>query len=82
METEFKRLDFKPLVFGTFGEASTNVKTVVDMAVEYVRCGALGAIDGNNYSEECQSIVKEKIPHAVEVAVWRGHTNLILDMID
>ena len=35
LEGLFRRLDFKPLVFGTFGEMSSNVKEVVDMAVEY-----------------------------------------------
>ncbi len=35
LESLFRRLDFKPLVFGTFGEMSNNVKEVVDMAVEY-----------------------------------------------
>ena len=35
LENLFKRLDFKPLVFGTFGEMSSNVKEVVDRAVEY-----------------------------------------------
>jgi hypothetical protein len=29
------RLDFKPLVIGTFGEMSSSVKEVVNMAVEY-----------------------------------------------
>ena len=36
MESLFRRFDFKLLVFGTFGEMSSNVKDVVDMAVEYV----------------------------------------------
>ena len=31
----FRRLDSKPLVFGTFGEMSSNVKEVGNMAVEY-----------------------------------------------
>jgi hypothetical protein len=35
LESLFRRLDFKPLVFGTFEEMSTNVKEVVNMAVEY-----------------------------------------------
>ena len=35
MESLFRRLDFKPLVFGTFREISSNVKEVVDMAVGY-----------------------------------------------
>ncbi len=28
-------MDFRPLVFGTFGECSSNAKAVLDMAVEY-----------------------------------------------
>jgi hypothetical protein len=35
LENVFRRLDFKPLVFGTFGEMSSNVKEMVNMAVEY-----------------------------------------------
>ena len=35
LESMFRRLDFKPLVFGTFGEMSINVKEVINMAVEY-----------------------------------------------
>ncbi len=35
LESVFRRLDFKPLVFETFGEISANVKEVVNMAVEY-----------------------------------------------
>ena len=35
LESLFRQLDFKPLVFGTFGEMSSNVKDVVDMAEDY-----------------------------------------------
>ena len=35
LESVFRRLDFKPLIFGTFGEMSSNVKEVVSIAVEY-----------------------------------------------
>ena len=35
LEAIFKTLDFKPLVFGTFAEASTNVGEFVELAVEY-----------------------------------------------
>ena len=35
LESVFRRMDFKPLVFRTFGEMSSNVKDVVNMAVEY-----------------------------------------------
>ena len=35
LENFFRRLAFRQLVFGTFGEMSSNVKEVVNMAVEY-----------------------------------------------
>ena len=35
MEVILRELDFKPLVFGTFAEMSSNVKDFVEMAVEY-----------------------------------------------
>ena len=35
LEAIFKTMDFKPLVFGTFAEASTNVGEFVELAVEY-----------------------------------------------
>ena len=35
LENIFWRVDFKPLVFGPFGEMSSNVKEVVNMAVKY-----------------------------------------------
>ncbi len=35
LESLFRQMDFKPLVFGTFGECNTNVKEVLEIAVEY-----------------------------------------------
>ncbi len=35
LESLFRRMDFKSLIYGTFGEMSSNVKEVVNMAVEY-----------------------------------------------
>ncbi len=35
METLFRQLDFKPMVFGTFGEISSNVRDLIDLVVEY-----------------------------------------------
>lgn len=35
METIFRRMHFKPLVFGKIGEMSSNVTDLVEMAVEY-----------------------------------------------
>ena len=35
LEAIFKSLDFKPIVFGTFAEASTNLGEFVELGVEY-----------------------------------------------
>jgi hypothetical protein len=35
LEIIFKQLNFKALVFGTFGEVSSNVRELVETAVEY-----------------------------------------------
>ncbi len=35
LENLIKQVEFKPLVFGTFAEMSSNVMEVIDMAVEY-----------------------------------------------
>ncbi len=35
LEAFFRTLDFKPLFFGTFAEASTNVSKFVELAVKY-----------------------------------------------
>ncbi len=34
LKSLFRHMEFMPLVFGTFGECSSNVKAVLDMAVE------------------------------------------------
>ena len=34
-EVIFRQIDFKPLVFGSFAEMSSNAKDIVDKAVEY-----------------------------------------------
>jgi hypothetical protein len=35
IETIFKPMVFEPLIFGTFGEMSSNVRELIEMAVEY-----------------------------------------------
>jgi hypothetical protein len=35
LETVFRQLEFKPMIFGTFGEMSSNVKDFIDLAVDY-----------------------------------------------
>jgi hypothetical protein len=80
MEFLFRRLDFKPLVFGTFGGMSTNVKEVVNMVVEYGvehlgRSMATTTVDG------VRAALRRRYRMQLSVAVWRGYANLILDRV-
>jgi hypothetical protein len=80
LENVFKRLDFKPLVFGTFGEMSANVKEVVNMAVEYGvehlgRTIAATTVDG------VKTALRRRFMTQLSMAVWRGYANLILDRV-
>ncbi len=73
-------MDFKPLVFGTFAEMSSNVKEVVDMAVEYGvehlgRTMAATTVDGVKTSPR-----RRYMAHLSQ-AVWRGYANLIMDRV-
>jgi hypothetical protein len=80
LESLFKRLDFKPLVFGTFGEMSTNVKEVVNMVVEY---GAehLGRSMSATTIDGVRTALRRRYRTQLSVAVWRGYANLILDRV-
>jgi hypothetical protein len=78
LESLFRRLDVKPLVFGTFGEMSSNVKEVVNMAVEYGvehfgRTMAATTVDG------VRTTLRRRYMTQLSMAVWRGYANLILD---
>ena len=35
LEVNFRQMDFKPLVFGTFAEISNNVRDFIETPVEY-----------------------------------------------
>ena len=64
LEGIFRRLDFKPLVFGTFGEMSSNVKEVVNMAVEYGVEHAPQPDDGGHDSGRSQDNFEEALQNA------------------
>lgn len=77
MEGIFRKLDFKPLVFGTFGEMSSNVKVVVDTAVEYGvehlgRTMAATTVDG------VRTTLRRRCRTQLSLVVWRGYANSIL----
>ncbi len=76
----FRKMDFKPLVFGTFGEMSANVKKVVDMAVEYGvehlgRTMAATTVDG------VRTVLRKRYMTQLSMDVWRGYANLIMDRV-
>ncbi len=80
LEGLFRRMDFKPLVFGTFGEMSAKVKEVVNMAVEYGvehldRTMAATTEDG------VITTLRRRYMTQLSMAVWRGYANLILDRV-
>jgi len=77
LEVIFGQLDFKPFVFGTFAEMSSNVKDFVGMAIEY----------GVEHLDTC---MPASSPHVLIVALrrrfraqlpmasWRGYAKLVL----
>jgi hypothetical protein len=80
LEGMFRRLDFKLLVFGIFGEMISNVKEVVNMAVEYGvehlgRAMAATTVDG------VRTTLWRRYKAQLTVAAWRGYANLILDRV-
>jgi hypothetical protein len=80
LEGLFRRLDFKPLVFGTFGEMSSNVKEVVNITVEYGvehlgRTMAATTVDG------VRPALRRRYRTQLSLAVWRGYANLILGRV-
>ena len=78
LESLFRQLDFKPMIFGTFGEMSPNVKDFVDLAVDY---GAehLGKSMAASTMDIVRQAIKRRYMVRLSMASWRGYANLILD---
>ena len=73
-------MEFKPLVFGTFGEMSDNVKDVVGMAVEY-GVEHLGCTMAATTVDGVRTTLRRRYRTQLSLAVWRGYANLILDRV-
>ncbi len=69
LEGMFRRLDFKTLDFGTFGEMSSNVKEVVDMAVD----GTPRPDDGGHDSAPGHDNIAEALHDATLASSMVGH---------
>jgi hypothetical protein len=71
LESLFRRMDFRPLVFGTFGECNLNVKAVIDMAVEY-GVDHLGRTMAATTVDAVRMALKRRYMALLSTAVWRG----------
>jgi len=80
LESLFRQLDFKPLVFGTFAEMSSSVKDVIEMAVEY-GVEHLGRTMAATTVDAVRTALRRRYRTQLSIVVWRGYANLILDRI-
>jgi len=74
-------LDFKPLVFGTFGECITSIKEVLKIAVEY-GVEHLGRSMAATTMDAVRMALRRRFATQLSTAVWRGYANLILDRVN
>ncbi len=74
----FRRLDFKPLVFRSFAESSSNMKDFVEMAVEY-RVEHLGTSMAASNPYIIRVAPRRRFRAQLVIKAWRGYANLILD---
>jgi hypothetical protein len=77
-ETVFKQMDFKPMVFGSFGEMSKSIKEYIELAVDY---GAehLGKTMAATTVEVVKGASRRLYRAQLSAANWRGLANLVLD---
>ena len=80
MEAIFKTLDFKPLVCGTFSEASTNVGEFVELAVEY-GIKHMGRTMPATSVESVNAALRRRYKTKLATTAWKGYANLVLDMM-
>jgi hypothetical protein len=80
LESIFRKLDFKTLVFGTFGEMSSNVKVGVNMLVEY-GVEHLGRTMAVTTVYGARTTLRRRYRSQLSLAVWRGYANFILDRV-
>ena len=78
LETIFRQIVFKPLVFGTFGETSSNVRELVEIALEY---GAehLGRNMAAPTIDMVIAALRRRYRTQLSMTAWKGYANLVLD---
>ena len=78
LESLFRQLDFKPMVFATFGEMSSNVKDFIYLAVDY-RAEHLGKSMAASTMDTVGHALKRRYRAQLSMASWRGYAKEILD---
>jgi hypothetical protein len=78
LEAIFIQLNFKALVFGTFGEMSLNVGELVETAVEY-GMKHLGRNMAATTVEMVKVALLRRYKAHLSMSTWRGYANLLRD---
>jgi hypothetical protein len=74
LEAIFRTLDFKPMVFGTFAEASTNVGEFVEYGMEH-----MGRTMAATSVEAVKATLRRSYKTRIATAAWKGYANMVLD---
>ena len=78
LEIIFRQVVFTSLVFGTFGEMSSNVAALVETIVEY-GVDHLGRNMATTTVETVRTALRRRYRVQSSMATWRGYANLLLD---
>ena len=78
METIFRQIVFKPLVFGTFGEIISNVVGLVETTVKY-GVEHMGMNMAATTVETVKITLRRRYMTQLSMAAWRGYANFLLD---
>ena len=80
LENVFRQMEFKPIVFGSFGEMSTNVREYIELVVDD---GAdhLDRTMAPTTVDAVKAALRRRFMSQLSAANWRGSTNLVLDII-
>jgi hypothetical protein len=78
LEIIFIQLDFKPMVFGSFAEMSSNVKDFVEMAVEY-GVEHLDMSMAASTPDGLMVALRRRYIAQLYLTAWRGYSNLVMD---
>ena len=81
MESIFRQIVFKPLVFGSFGEMSSNVVALVETAVKY-GVEHLGWNMAATTVDTVRTSLRRRYMTQLSMAAWRGYANLLHDQHD